>query len=729
MNRLLMTGLKQFEIQPATPISHKPGWKTLKVLYCAVCRTDAKMWFQGHRDLVLPRVLGHELVASDDSGTRFVVWPGTSCGKCRYCCQGRHNLCEAMKITGFHNDGGFSDFIQIPETSLIAVPEGIPPVLGCFAEPLGCVINAVNKLDLIPNERIIIYGGGTVGLLAALFCQTMGADPTVIEKNQEKISRIKPFLDYTGISCFKDTTSSDYDAVLTACPDPIALSLGIVKASKGARISFFSGLNKNGHMETNLLNLIHYKEAIITGAYGLTRNHMTMALPLIKDNLKAMELLIEEVISPAKATSIMPKILSGKSLKYILDFTDPSWMAISGGIRQAVLEPEDPDSETHSNVHTHTDETWESKSRIPKAFVQSVLEAIAPVDKNLHASAQQKIDNKTKPLGALGRLETLAVQMSLIQKRLTPETNSKNIFVFAADHGITEEGVSAYPSEVTAQMVNNFLKGGAAINVLCRHYGIDIKIIDIGVNADFDEHPGLIRNKVRKGTRNFAIEEAMTEAEVYLAIQCGMKIFLDAHRTKPIDISGFGEMGIGNTTSASAIISTITGITPAQATGRGTGVDDKGLEHKQKIIKRALDFHQPDPCNGFDIIRKIGGYEIAGITGATLAAAASGTAVVLDGVISTAAGLLAWLIKPEIQGYLISGHKSVEIAQKAALTHMGLTPVIDHNMRLGEGTGAALAIDTVSASCKIMCEMASFGEAGVSKRMEELDKKSINSKS
>jgi nicotinate-nucleotide--dimethylbenzimidazole phosphoribosyltransferase len=204
------------------------------------------------------------------------------------------------------------------------------------------------------------------------------------------------------------------------------------------------------------------------------------------------------------------------------------------------------------------------------------------------------------------------------------------------------------------------------------------------------------------------------------ALETGMQIFLSAHAKRPIQILGLGEMGIGNTTSASAIICVITGITPAQATGRGTGVDNKGLEHKTKVIERVLAFQRlgpiHGPANGFEILEKIGGFEIAGIAGAILGAASKGCAVVLDGVISTAAGLVAHTINPMVQGYLISGHKSVEQAQKAALTHMELSPVIDFNMRLGEGTGAALAMDTIDAACKIMTQMASFDEAKISRK-------------
>ncbi|MCP3954454.1 MAG: nicotinate-nucleotide--dimethylbenzimidazole phosphoribosyltransferase [Desulfobacterales bacterium] len=347
-----------------------------------------------------------------------------------------------------------------------------------------------------------------------------------------------------------------------------------------------------------------------------------------------------------------------------------------------------------------------------------MIAAITPSTEALRPQSQTKIDSKTKPLGALGKLEDLAVQMSLIQNSLNPEINRKALFVFAGDHGIAAEGVSAFPAEVTGQMVQNFLAGGAAINVICRHHGIDIKVVDMGVNADFEDHPILLQKKVRKGTRNFAVENAMSGEEAAQALENGAAVFQEAHRSQPIDIVGLGEMGIANTTSATAIICAVTGISPFKATGRGTGVDDKGLAHKAKVIQKALDFHNPDPGDGYDLLQRVGGFEIAGIAGAALAATAQGTAVVLDGVISTAAGLIAYLINPDIRGYLIAGHRSVEVSQMAALEHMQLEPVIDFGMRLGEGTGAAMTIDVVDAACRIMREMASFDEAEVSQKSD-----------
>ncbi len=752
MKKIVLRALKKLAIEECELLEETEGYRLLKVEYCAVCRTDAKMWDQGHRDLVFPRVAGHEIAAVDKNGKRFSVWPGTSCGTCRYCKAGRENLCEDMKIMGFHLDGGFADYILAPEKSLVPVPNTLVSHIACLTEPVGCVLNGIEKLNLKQGERIIIFGGGSVGLITALVCLDIGAVPLVIEKREEKIKKAGPFLDAAGIKCVKNTNESDFDAVITACPDPAALGLGIVKLAKGGRFSFFSGLVKNKNMETNLINLIHYKEAEIHGAYGLTRDNMVCALPFMEKNQGLLELIIEEILTPEEVLNVMPKVLSGKHFKYILDFTGnhavhnklknkicsklKKKMAHQSVIKDIRVETTNNTAGINFNLRGNDDmrngmendtkddmtqynngkkeNSAEGNSADTKKFCLSIIKSIAPVAEELKSAAQDKIDNKTKPLGALGKLEDLAVQMSLIQNTLNPEINKKASFVFAADHGITEEGVSAFPAEVTFQMVDNFLKGGAAINVLCRHHDIDIKVVDMGVNADFKDHPDLIKKKVRKGTRNFAIEDAMTGQEVFQALAGGMEAFLSIYDKQKIDIVGMGEMGIGNTTSASSIISTITGITPSQATGRGTGIDDKGLAHKTEIIEKALNFHRPDPKNGYEILEKIGGYEIAGMAGAALAAASKGTAVVLDGVISTAAGLVAYIINPHVIGYFISGHKSVEISQKAALSHMGLDPVIDFNMRLGEGTGAALTIDIADAACKIMREMASFDDAGVS---------------
>jgi len=707
--KLVLTGIGQLEEVPCERPAPAEGYIPLRVLYCAICRTDAKMWQAGHRDLVLPRVLGHELVGVDETGKKYAVWPGQSCGMCPYCRSGRENLCRHMAILGFHADGGFARWVRPPEESLVPLPDGLAPLTACLTEPTGCALHALEKLDLQANEHIVIFGGGTVGLLAALVCREKGAVPLVIEKRARKIDRARAFLAKAGIDCVKETPRSEFAAVLNACPDPMAFGQGISKLAQGGRFAFFSGLAKNSQLSTDLVNLLHYKEAAVFGAYGLTRNTMTAAIPLLAKNADSVSELIEAVVHPRQAVDCLASVLAGDAFRYVLDFNDRFQPA--SGLPAGLPVPGLDKKQTYGN-----NLKGDRRMLVLPDALRDLIAGITPPAEGLRPDAQTKIDNKTKPLGALGKLEDLAVQMSIIQNNLNPDLKRKALFVFAGDHGIAEEGVSAFPAAVTGQMVSNFLAGGAAINVICRHHRIDLNVVDMGVNADFDDHPILLQKKVRKGTRNFAVQNAMTADEAARALENGAAVFQEASRKENIDIVGLGEMGIANTTSATAIICAVTGVSPFKATGRGTGVDDQGLQHKAKVIQKALDFHNPDPADGFDILQRLGGFEIAGITGAVLAAADQGTAVVLDGVISTAAGLIAYLINPDIHGYLIAGHRSVEISQTAALEHMRLEPVIDFGMRLGEGTGAAMTIDVVDASCRIMREMASFDEAEVSQK-------------
>jgi len=709
--KLVLKEIGRLEAFPCKRPEPAEGYVPLRVLYCAICRTDAKMWQAGHRDLVLPRVLGHELVGVDADGKKYAVWPGQSCGMCPYCRSNRENLCEHMEILGFHADGGFAQWVLPPEESLLPLPDGLSPLIACLAEPLGCALHALEKLNLQAGESIAIYGGGTVGMLAALVCREKGAVPLIIEKSVRKIDRARTFLGSLGLECVKETRRSEFAAVLNACPDPIAFGQGISKLARGGRFAFFSGLVKNRQLSTDLINQLHYKEAAVYGAYGLTRNAMRAGIAMLAQKADLASELIEAVIAPGQAVDCMAAVLAGDKFRYVVDFQDRS-RAGSGKMAGSPAADPDTKEKTGSSMKGDT-----SMSVLPDAL-HNLIAGINPPAEGLRPDAQTKIDNKTKPLGALGKIEDLAVQMSVIQNDLNPQLKRKALFVFAGDHGVAEEGVSAFPAEVTGQMVYNFLAGGAAINVICRHHGIDIGVVDMGVNADFEAHPVLLDKKVRKGTRNFAVQNAMTADEAARALDNGVAVFQEANKDQAIDIVGLGEMGIANTTSATAIICAVTGISPFKATGRGTGVDDKGLEHKAKVIQKALDFHSPDPADGFDILQRVGGYEIGGIAGAVLAAAAQGTAVVLDGVISTAAGLLAYLINPDIRGYLIAGHRSVEVSQSAALAHMQLEPVIDFGMRLGEGTGAAMTIDVVDAACRIMREMASFDEAEVSQQNE-----------
>ena len=343
---------------------------------------------------------------------------------------------------------------------------------------------------------------------------------------------------------------------------------------------------------------------------------------------------------------------------------------------------------------------------------------IKAINQELIEKAQHKIDFKTKPQGSLGKLESMAIKICNIQNTLQPKIDNKNLFVFAADHGIADEGVSAFPQEVTIQMVQNFLNNGAAINVLSKHNNINLTIVDAGMKAHSIDNPSLESVKVAQGTNNFAKEEAISLGQIEKIFANTKNLFHKKNNAHKMDIIGLGEMGIANTTSATAIISAITGKSVAQCTGRGTGVDDKGLANKISVIEKALAFHNIDGNNGYDVLSKVGGYEIAAMAAMALNAAENNIIVVLDGLISTAAGLIAYQINPNVANHFISGHKSVEQGHTYALQYMGIEPILDLDFRLGEGTGAALTIDLADAACKIMCQMASFEDAGVSGKGE-----------
>jgi len=668
----------------------------LSVLYCAICRTDAKMWRQGHRDLLLPRVLGHEIAGRDpQTGQLYTVWPGQACGVCNYCLAGRENLCEEMHIIGFHSDGGFSRYVSVPKDSLIAVEKDIDPIILTFAEPTACVLNGLSRLNIMPKQSVIIYGGGTVGMITALIFREQNCQITVIERSQEKIDRLQVFCDQNSIELCKDTVTADFDLAINCCASHIAFSLCVTKLRKGGQLVYFSGLEKNQQIETNLLNLIHYKELEVSGAYGPRKEHMVQALPFLERQKQNLSMLVEKIIAPREAESVLPHILSGNALKFIVNFAT---------------------SDKQSKVHIVPEKDFVTKidTHSPLSpFLLDIIAKIDPISASLKSQAQKKVDLKTKPLGALGKIEHLAVQLSTIKKSLHPTVDCQRMFVFAGDHGVVEEGVSAFPAKVTLQMVDNFLQGGAAINAFCRQYDIELAIVDMGVNGDLADHPLLIKGKVAPGTRNFAIQRAMSPAEAIQAIETGARIFLEKNIRKACDLVGMGEMGIGNTTSAAAIICAASGLSATQIVGRGTGVDDRGLERKREVLDKALSLHQPPNDDALEILSMVGGFELGGICGAVLAAASTGCCVVLDGIISTAAGLLAYLLCPEVKEYLIAGHKSVEVGQRAALEIIGIEPVIDLELRLGEGTGAAIAMNLADLSCRMMREMASFEEAGV----------------
>jgi nicotinate-nucleotide--dimethylbenzimidazole phosphoribosyltransferase len=282
----------------------------------------------------------------------------------------------------------------------------------------------------------------------------------------------------------------------------------------------------------------------------------------------------------------------------------------------------------------------------------------------------------------------------------------------AADHGVANEGVSAYPQNVTAQMVQNFLAGGAAINVLARRTGARVIVADMGVAADLPEHPNLISRKIGRGTQNIALGPAMSLEEALAAITAGIKI-IEGEITQGLDLVATGEMGIGNTTAASAIIAAITGRSVADVTGRGTGIDQEKWQHKVAVIERALAVNHPDPTEPVDVLATIGGYEIAGLVGVILGAAAQRLPIVIDGFISGAAALVATELCPQVRDYLIAAHNSVEVGHRFVLERMELIPLLNLDLRLGEGTGAMMALHLVDDATAIRDEMATFAEAGV----------------
>jgi nicotinate-nucleotide--dimethylbenzimidazole phosphoribosyltransferase len=345
--------------------------------------------------------------------------------------------------------------------------------------------------------------------------------------------------------------------------------------------------------------------------------------------------------------------------------------------------------------------------------IEEIIANIPPLDEAAMQSARARQDRLTKPPGSLGRLEELSIQLAGMTANPLPSVERKAVIVMAADHGVAREGVSAYPTEVTAQMVLNFLRGGAAINVLARQAGARVTVVDIGVAVEFEPMPGLVRRKVMCGTRNQAEGPAMTRAEAEQAIQVGLDV-LSEKANHGLDIVATGDMGIGNTTPSSAIVAAMTGLPVAQVVGRGTGIDDQGLERKIKVIERSLAVNQPDRTDPMDVLHKVGGLEIAGLTGVMLGAASRRIPVVVDGFISTAAALIAVALAPRAREYMISAHQSVEIGHQVMLKHLNLVPLLDLNLRLGEGTGAALAFSLIEASTRLLREMATFDEAGVS---------------
>ncbi|WP_141502842.1 nicotinate-nucleotide--dimethylbenzimidazole phosphoribosyltransferase [Paenibacillus luteus] len=345
--------------------------------------------------------------------------------------------------------------------------------------------------------------------------------------------------------------------------------------------------------------------------------------------------------------------------------------------------------------------------------LNETVNRIKPFDDEAAASALQHSDHLTKPPGSLGKLEAIAIQLAGISGRLWPDLSRKSVIVMAGDHGVCEEGVSAFPQAVTPQMVLNFLNGGAAVNVLARQAGAEVVCVDIGVNADL-AHEQLVSRKVIRGTANMAKQAAMTREEALEAILVGIEIVQEQVR-RGCRLFATGEMGIGNTTASAALTTVLTGMSPEESVGRGTGINDESWANKVEVVKRAIAVNKPDASDPIDVLAKLGGAEIAGLVGVIIGAAANGCPVVIDGYISSTAALIASRIAKQSLPYMIASHLSQEQGHARLLESIGLSPMMQLEMRLGEGTGAVLCFHFIDAALHLMQEMATFESAGVSK--------------
>lgn len=348
-------------------------------------------------------------------------------------------------------------------------------------------------------------------------------------------------------------------------------------------------------------------------------------------------------------------------------------------------------------------------------ILQTVKE-IKPIKNEFISKAQKRLDSLTKPIGSLGMLEKIAAKIVAITENMTPAFEKKAVIVMAGDHGVTDEGVSAYPKEVTVQMIYNFLRGGAAINVLAKSIDAKVLVVDMGVAGEIDEHEMLISKKAGLGTDSIYRGAAMSREQAVQSIQSGIEVFQSEYFSNGIDLLVPGDMGIGNTTPSSAIIACMTEGDSAKVVGRGTGIDDIQLKHKTEVIKKAIEINSPDSDDAIDVLTKVGGYEIGGIAGLILSAASLRIPVIIDGLISTAGALIAHGLSPVVSQYIFAGHRSAEVGHQVALEKLGLSPILDLDMRLGEGTGAVLSVNIIEASIRLFNEMATFEDAGVSER-------------
>ena len=347
--------------------------------------------------------------------------------------------------------------------------------------------------------------------------------------------------------------------------------------------------------------------------------------------------------------------------------------------------------------------------------LQDVLGSIKPVDNSLSNKIQAHLDDLTKPQGSLGRLEEIVMKFAVATGTDSPVLKKKKVFCFAADHGVAQEGVSAFPAEVTPQMVYNMLNGGAAINVLAQHAGADLEVVDIGVNHDFPDHIALKKRKIRKASANMAKGPAMGLDETLQAVMTGISLAREAH-AEGYHLVATGEMGIANTTSATALFSVLLDLPVESLTGRGTGIDDSVLEHKISVIRQAIETNKGSLATPLDVLASLGGFEIAGICGLILGAVSVGMPVVVDGFISSAGAVVAMKLSCKVGDYLFFSHLSNEQGHKAIMNKLGARPILDLDLRLGEGTGSALAMQVIEGAVKIYNEMATFSSARVSEK-------------
>jgi len=345
--------------------------------------------------------------------------------------------------------------------------------------------------------------------------------------------------------------------------------------------------------------------------------------------------------------------------------------------------------------------------------LNKAINSICSPDTAVYKAALERLAQQARPAGSLGVLENLSARLAGIAKTIDVRLKRKVIVTCAGDHGVVAEGVSLFPQEVTPQMVYNFVNGGASINVLARHAGAEVKVADLGVNHDFEKNLLIFHKKIRKGTSNIAVGPAMSRQEAVSSIEAGIDIVDELLKKGLVDILGTGDMGIGNTTPSTAVVAVISGVAVEKLTGRGTGIGDEALQNKIKVIKKAIKVNKPDPKDAIDILSKVGGFEIGGLAGLVLGAAANGIPVVCDGLISTAGALIATSLAPLAKEYIFASHRSVEIGHGYMHKLLGVEPILDLKFRLGEGTGAAVAMELLDASTRILAEIKTFEEVSI----------------